>query len=284
LIPDFAGMTYNPTSFGSSLIKSAYKVTIAENPQSKPRPLSEDIYGVLVLNIEKFPEEANEFLSKIFGQLAGKTGDILSDLLDGSLGVKVKLWRYKRIVDTFLKARQYLHDKGVDPRIVPLKILHPLLESASLEDDGNMQEKWAALLANAADPKKSDDIHSSYIGILKQLTPIEAKILDDYYSLYQEIEEKIRWERTGFGHKSNFQVFKSDVCNNTSLSPAQFDLIACNLIRLNLLQLPGITDAAAITSDTGNKKLPLVIKTYEFVQLTPLREGFVKSCRYGRKN
>ena len=45
LIPDFAGMTYNPTSFGNSLIKSAYKVTIAENPQSKPRPLSEDILG-----------------------------------------------------------------------------------------------------------------------------------------------------------------------------------------------------------------------------------------------
>lgn len=236
------------------------------------------------MNIEKFPEEANEFLSKIFGTLAEKTGDILSDLLDGSLGVKVKQWRYKRIVDTILKARQYLHDKGVDPRSVPLKILHPLLDSASLEDNGNMQEKWAALLANAADPKKSDDIHTSYIEILKQLTPIEAKILDDYYRMYQEIEEKIRWERTGFGHKSNFKVFKSDVCNNTDLCSEQFDLIACNLIRLNLLQLPGITDAAAITSDTGNKKLPLVIKTYEFVQLTPLGEGFVKSCRYGRKN
>lgn len=232
----------------------------------------------------KFAETAKEFLFKIIGLPLEKTGEIISDLLDGCLGIKVKEWRYKRTVDTILKARQYLHDKGVDPRIVPLKILHPLLESASLEDDGNMQEKWAALLANAADPKKSDDIHSSYIEILKQLTPIEAKILDDYYSLYQEIEEKIRWERTGFGHKSNFKVFKSEVCNNKDLSPEQFDLIACNLIRLNLLQLPGITDAAAITSDTGNKKLPLVIKTYEFVQLTPLGEGFVKSCRYGRKD
>lgn len=234
------------------------------------------------MNIEKFPEEANEFLSKIFGQLAGKTGDILSDLLDGSLGVKVKLWRYKRIVDTILKARQYLHDKGVDPRIVPLNILHPLLEFASLEDDGNMQEKWAALLANAADPKNSNDIHSSYIDILKQLTPIEAKLLDTYYSFY--IKEEIPWERTGFGHKSEFRLFKRDIRGYTGLSSEQFDLIACNLVRLNLLQLPGMIDAAAVQSTNGKEKYPLVIKTYEFVQLTPLGEGFVKSCRYGRKN
>lgn len=232
----------------------------------------------------KFPETAKEFVFKIFGPLAEKTGDILSDLLDGSLGVRIKLWRCKRIVDTILKAQQYLNKKGIDPGIVPLKILHPLLQSASLEEDGNMQEKWAALLANAADPKKSNDIHLSYIEILKQLSPIEAKILDDYYSLYQEIEEKIRWERTGFGHKSEFQVFKRDVCNNTGLSPEEFDLIACNLIRLNLLQLPGISDAAAVISEKGDKKFPLAIKTYEFVQLTPLGEGFVKSCRYGRKD
>lgn len=228
----------------------------------------------------KFPETAKEFLFKIFGLPLQKTGEIISDLLDGCLGIKVKEWRYKRIVDTILKARQYLHDKGVDPRIVPLKVLHPLLESASLEDDENMQEKWAALLANAADPKKSNDIHLSYIEILKQLSPIQAKILDDYYTLY--IEEKIPWERTGFGHKSEFKIFKSDVCNNTGLSTEQFDLIVCDLIRLNLLQLPGLTDA--VISDTGNKKLPLVIKTYEFVQLTPLGEGFVKGCRYGRKD
>lgn len=230
----------------------------------------------------KFPETAKEFLFKIFGLPLRKTGEIISDLLDGCLGIKVKEWRYKRIADTILKARQYLHDKGVDPRIVPLKVLHPLLESASLEDNENIQEKWAALLANAADPKKSNDIHLSYIQILKQLSPIQAKILDDYYSLYQEIEEKIRWERTGFGHKSEFKVFKRDVCNNTDLSPEEFDLIVCDLIRLNLLQLPGLTDA--VISDTGNKKLPLVIKTYEFVQLKPLGEGFVKGCRYGRKN
>jgi hypothetical protein len=51
--PAFAGMTYNPTSFGSSLIKSAYKVTIAENPQSKPRPLSEDILGSFSIEYRK---------------------------------------------------------------------------------------------------------------------------------------------------------------------------------------------------------------------------------------
>ena len=234
------------------------------------------------MNIEKFPEEANEFLSKIFGPLAEKTGDILSNLLDGSLGMKVKLWRYKRIIETILKARQYLLDKGINPKAVPLKILHPLLESASLEDNGDMQGIWAALLANAADPKNSNDIHSSYIDILKQLTPIEAKLLDTYYSFY--MKEEIPWERTGFGHKSEFRISKENVCSNIGLSSEQFYLIVCNLIRLNLLQLPGITDALAVVNDAGDQKFPLVIKTYEFVQLTPLGEGFVKSCRYGRKN
>lgn len=235
------------------------------------------------MSIEEFEsaETAKEFLFKIIGLPLEKTGEIISDLLDVYLGIKVKELRYKRMVDTILKTRQYLKDKGVDPRIVPLKILHPLLESATLEDDENMQGKWASLLANAADPIQSDDIHSSYIEILKQLTPIEAKILDVYYTMY--LDEKIRWERTGFGHKSEFQVSKKNVCNNYNLSSERFDVIACNLLRLNLLQLPGITDAAAVINETKDKKFPLVIKTYEFVQLTPLGEGFVKSCRYGRK-
>ena len=64
------------------------------------------------------------------------------------------------------------------------------------------------MLANAADPKKSDDIHSSYIEILKQLTPIEAKILDDYYSLYQEIEEKYDGKGQDLGIKAIFRFLK----------------------------------------------------------------------------
>jgi len=57
LIPDFAGMIYNPTSFGSSLIKSAYKVTIAETHRASRDRYQKTFQGVLVLNIEKFPEE-----------------------------------------------------------------------------------------------------------------------------------------------------------------------------------------------------------------------------------
>jgi hypothetical protein len=59
---------------------------------------------------------------------------------------------------------------------VATRLFFPVLESASIEDDDEMQTRWAALLANEAICVGS--VHPSFIETLKQLAPDDARLLD----------------------------------------------------------------------------------------------------------
>jgi hypothetical protein len=59
-----------------------------------------------------------------------------------------------------------------------LDVLQPLLEGASVQENDEFQERWANLLANAADPRKANPVQPAFISMLKDLSPREAKSLD----------------------------------------------------------------------------------------------------------
>jgi hypothetical protein len=63
------------------------------------------------------------------------------------------------------------------PKAVPIKILFPLLEGASLEENEDLHTMWAALLANAASPTKSEMVRPGFIAIMRQMAPDEAVLL-----------------------------------------------------------------------------------------------------------
>jgi hypothetical protein len=95
----------------------------------------------------------------------------------------VKYWRFKNQVNTILKTQEFLRLQGIQPRKIKVKVLSNLLEFASIEEDVKMQERWAALLANAADPNNPFDICSIFSQILNQLSPQEVSILDYMFGL-----------------------------------------------------------------------------------------------------
>nr|WP_255519702.1 Abi-alpha family protein [Cupriavidus sp. IK-TO18] len=77
---------------------------------------------------------------------------------------------------------------------IPLKLAIPYLEAAALEDDDSLQDKWAALLVNAANPAKSVDLSRSYIAILEEITPFEAALLDKIYGFpFDSIQHNGIW-------------------------------------------------------------------------------------------
>lgn len=74
-------------------------------------------------------------------------------------------------------------------REIPLKFAIPLIQSASLEDDDELQDRWAALLVNAANENSDVEPKRVYISILEQISPLEALILEKIYSLpYEQIQ------------------------------------------------------------------------------------------------
>jgi hypothetical protein len=95
---------------------------------------------------------------------------------------KVRLYRFGRQLECLKKAEKMAKDAGLTPKAVPIKVLFPLLEGASLEENEDLHDMWAALLANAASPETADKVRPGFIAILKQMAPDEAYFLNEVYS------------------------------------------------------------------------------------------------------
>jgi len=91
---------------------------------------------------------------------------------------QVRVYRYERQLKLLEKAEQMATEAGFAPQPVPPKILFPLLEGASFEDNEDLHTMWAALLANAASAENGGQVRPGFIAILKQMAPDEAELLN----------------------------------------------------------------------------------------------------------
>src|SRR5229473_49166 len=66
---------------------------------------------------------------------------------------QIRLYRYERQLKCVEKAERMAQVAGFTPQAVPPKILFPLLEGASFEEDEDLHTMWAALLTNSASPE-----------------------------------------------------------------------------------------------------------------------------------
>jgi hypothetical protein len=116
-------------------------------------------------------QTGGEILRKIAGPLAEEMGE--------SMGVVARHYRYKLALKMFKKTERMLIDAGISPHAVPPRLFLPIVENASMQDDEDIHTRWAALLANAA--ATPDSVHPAYIEVLRQLSPKDAKLLDELY-------------------------------------------------------------------------------------------------------
>jgi hypothetical protein len=89
---------------------------------------------------------------------------------------QVRLYRYGRQISCVKKAEKMARDGGFTPKAVPIKLLFPLLEGASLEENETLHDMFASLLANASS-QKTMFVRPGFIALLKQMAPDEAALL-----------------------------------------------------------------------------------------------------------
>ena len=140
----------------------------SESTMSIPDPVA---VGVTVAGTLGLAKQAQDFIAA-----AGRPGESLGTIL-GDLGRR----RIEYIEAVGNKAHFILLGIGVSPGEVPLNVLHPLLESASLQEEDKLQSTWANLLATASDPRRRDPVEPSFIGMLKELSWREVRFLDCIY-------------------------------------------------------------------------------------------------------
>lgn len=112
-------------------------------------------------------------IEKLFGGAAEQLGGMLTDTL--------AFQRQARQIVFFKKLQAAVENAGFEPQKIPDKIWLPALQHALLEDDETLQESWANLLANAADPRQINPVLPSFSQIMKEFTPREARFLDALY-------------------------------------------------------------------------------------------------------
>jgi hypothetical protein len=203
--------------------------------------------------IEETAKLAREFLEKVANPALEESGGLIQDT--------VKLWRFKNQVNIIIKAKTFLEKKGLNPQAILPKTLAPLLEAGALETDSALQDMWANLLASYA---KGNLLIQSYPSILRELSPMEARILTD-----------LNTARLGAG-LSGIDLLthgspKKEICDTLGISDDQYDVMIDNLIRLNLVQPVGASGALV-----GDQ--PLAIKTNEIVHITTLGRGLIEAC------
>lgn len=178
--------------------------------------------------------------------------------------------RFERQIKTLLLAKERLERAGLSPKSVNLKILVPLLENAALEDSDEMTERWAALLAKAANPNRKLGHESAFVEILRQLTPLDAQALDRFYSLLFRYAPNAEWKDYG--------VYNHELRDGLKCEPQELSIAIDNLLRLRLVQLPDSN-----WEDRGRLRLPLRVETGDMLYPTYLGHAFAQAVdtRFG---
>ncbi len=115
----------------------------------------------------------SNLMEKLFGGSVEQVGGMWEDSL--------KLRRHMRRVKLLAKVQAKLDEAGFEPHQIPDKVWQPIFESASTEDDDFLQDQWANLLTNAANPHDDNEHLASFVKILQQLTSKDAKLLKVIY-------------------------------------------------------------------------------------------------------
>jgi hypothetical protein len=140
----------------------------------------EDVFGVGKA-IEKLAEPVADLIKRVAGPAADEIGLTIQD--------SVRVYRAGRALKLFEKFRENCQARGFNPRQVPLKLLLPIIDAASVEDDEDLHSLWANLLTNVADPGAPPRPYRAFVEVLKQLSPEEARL---YNALFDQIESSIK--------------------------------------------------------------------------------------------
>jgi len=211
-------------------------------------------------------DAVTDIVKRLLGPLADRAGDALANSLFPD--------RAKRVAEVLTESVRMITDAGMQPQAVPGRILMPILEHVSWEEDDALRKRWASLLANAGSLGPANKVLPAYVEILRQLTPDQAAILDWMY-LQKTPSLTNHWP--DFERKVIEQTF--------SLSPSDYALLVTDLARLQLVEgRRASVPSPRMTLENFDDVMETVIETlnershYQMINFTSLGVHFMAAC------
>lgn len=232
--------------------------------------MADDLIGIGKA-AEALSTTLHEFLGKLLTPGFQEAGLLIKD--------EVSYWRNLReqrrnkvLADT----QKRLEDKKIEPKSVEMKLLKPILEYSSLEEeDSELREKWISLLASAA---SGQSVRVDYPAILSQLSSTEVRILDLLYGIPATGRSKAHELMIG-PLKSKFDPKSED------LEQSIRTLLRLQLCEFHLRQPipPQFNNMMEMLIEII-RQIEVVKESQQlnpkgFLCLTALGRGFVKACK-----
>ena len=198
----------------------------------------------------------------------------------------IRLQRWKTQYRIIELAKAFCERRGIDPEAIPLKTLGPLIQYMSLENDpetskdpegaADMQERWAALLANAAMGEAGVEVMPGFPHILSELTAPEAEILDFLRSRQDE----------SYGRPTALDTLMDEAeIEPWSLGVPDDPRYGRFMVQLGNLERQGLCivrrpnkELAEVVRLIGNDLRRVRIETNTVVELTELGQAFISAC------
>jgi Abortive infection alpha len=93
----------------------------------------------------------------------------------------LRYFRLKHALRVARKAAKLLKSAGREATRGDMNVVIPVLEAASLQEDEELVDRWAALLANATDPEGAS-VEPGFSDVLRQLSAADARLFDHIVS------------------------------------------------------------------------------------------------------
>lgn len=153
----------------------------------------------------------------------------------GILADHLKYIRFERGVRLQQRAEALMKEAGLaaPTREIPISLALPIMQHATLEEDDSLQDRWAALLVNAANASFEGEVLRSYPSMLSQLSPFDALVLDVIYA--QPYELALHMGIATVDLPNSARVIGKDELDQPSPSD-KVVITLSNLVRLGLLR------------------------------------------------
>lgn len=162
--------------------------------EKRMRPIALNVPG------EEIDKAAADVLRSAIGRTADGLVDFSTNIFSGLIGDRVREWRVRNLVSGAKRTADFLREKGIDPSnadALPMGDLYRLFSAVSEEDDPDLQDLWARLIACKMDPSGEDIAARPYADLIKRLTPYDAitlSAIDRFHFLLPHYNAKIKSE------------------------------------------------------------------------------------------
>lgn len=213
-------------------------------------------------------------------EAAEKMGGFFSKILHepiteavGIIGDKLRFMRWQRKLRIVDEVNKTLDQRDItNTRPIPPKLAIPILEQACLEENDELQDLWCNLIANSLDPNFKLEIRYAFIEVIKNITPLDAKVLK---YIYDTTKETNRLNKTNkfIGYPVDFFQIK----DNVHASNIETELSLNNLQRVRCVQDNDVSDLRAQVNAVNKKKKPPIIQHSSY-RITPFGTAFILAC------